>query len=139
MLHIIAGTKGKGKTCHIVEMANNAVNTADGNIIFLDNGSRLIYQLDSMIRLINTSNYPIHNFDAFIGFVSGIAAGNHDIECIFFDNFIELSTLTGNDLTEYLDMMYKISVKFSILFILSISTEEYEIPEKYEKNIIMTV
>ena len=36
MVQIIAGRKGKGKTKHLLDMANNGIKAATGSIVYLD-------------------------------------------------------------------------------------------------------
>ena len=68
MVQIIAGVKGEGKTKRMLDHAHNAVQTAKGNIVYLDKSVQNIHELDNKVRLINVSEYPIrchpfHDFD----------------------------------------------------------------------------
>ena len=71
MVQIIAGNKGKGKTKHLLDMANGSVKTAAGSIVYLDKSSKHMYELNNRIRLINVNEFPIGNSQGFIGFISG--------------------------------------------------------------------
>lgn len=137
MIKIIAGEKGKGKTTKLVDIANDSVNEVDGNIVFLDSGSQLIYRLDKGIRLINILEYQINSYDTFIGFICGLAAGNHDIDYIYLDDYAKLGSVSSNDLEKDLDKLEELSTKFDITFIIGISTENHGIPEKYKSNVMV--
>ena len=40
MIQIIAGAKGKGKTKHLLAMANTAMTEAHGTVVYLDKNSK---------------------------------------------------------------------------------------------------
>ena len=40
MLKLVIGSKGKGKTKHMLETANNEAKTSDGLVIYLDKNSK---------------------------------------------------------------------------------------------------
>ena len=40
MVQIIAGRKGKGKTKHLLDMANSGIKAATGSIVYLDKSSK---------------------------------------------------------------------------------------------------
>ena len=74
MIDIIAGSKGKGKTKFLLEKANQAVKETNGTIVYIDKSTKHMYELNSEVRLINITEYPISSYDAFLGFISGIIA-----------------------------------------------------------------
>ena len=45
MIQIIAGEKGKGKTKHLIDRVNKAVESSTGNVIFLDKSTRHMYEV----------------------------------------------------------------------------------------------
>ena len=47
MVQIIAGRKGKGKTKHLLDMANNGIKAATGSIVYLDKSSKHMYELNN--------------------------------------------------------------------------------------------
>ena len=70
MIKIISGSKGKGKTKYLIQMANDAVKTAEGNVVYLDKNNKHMYELSNRIRLINVGDYHvIDTYDAFLGVV----------------------------------------------------------------------
>jgi len=87
LIHVIFGEKGAGKTKHIINMANEALCGAKGNIVFIDNNNQYMFDLKHNIRFINASEYHIDGPKMFFGFISGIAAQDFDIEYIFIDGF----------------------------------------------------
>ena len=53
MVTLIAGKKGSGKSKEIVKQANDELNTTKGNMIFIDDDNRPMYELHHDIRFIN--------------------------------------------------------------------------------------
>jgi len=139
MVQIIAGRKGKGKTKHLLEMANAAIREAKGSIVYLDKSSKHMYELSNKIRLINVNEYPITNSEGFIGFISGIISQDHDLEMMFLDSFLKLSCLEGEDITDTIKTLKKIGERYHVTFILSVSIDEAELPETMKADVIVSL
>ncbi|MFR7550400.1 MAG: hypothetical protein ACLUV8_11505 [Clostridium sp.] len=60
MVQIIAGKKGKGKTKHLLDMANAAIKGANGTVVYLDKSAQHMYELNNRIRLINVNEFQLH-------------------------------------------------------------------------------
>ena len=139
MVQIIAGNKGKGKTKHLLDMANNSIKPAAGSIVYLDKSSKHMYELNNRIRLINVNKFPIINSQGFIGFISGIISQDHDIETMFLDSFLKLACLEGEDISETIAVLEKLSADYSVNFVLSISMDSHEMPEAIQKDVIISL
>ena len=139
MVQIIAGNKGKGKTKHLLDMANNSIKTAAGSIVYLDKSSKHMYELNNRIRLINVNKFPISNSQGFIGFISGIISQDHDIETMFLDSFLKLACLEGEDISETIAVLEKLSADYGVNFVLSISMDSHEMPEAIQKDVIISL
>ena len=90
MIKLITGAKGTGKTKIIINMANDNVDTAKGDIVFLTDTDRYMYSLRYQVRVINTECLKRAGQSAvdereLVGFIRGILAGNHDIESFYID------------------------------------------------------
>ena len=139
MVQIIAGNKGKGKTKHLLDMANNSIKKAEGSIVYLDKSSKHMYELNNRIRLINVNEFPIGNSQGFVGFISGIISQDHDIETMFLDSFLKLACLEGEDISETITSLEKLSAKYNVNFVLSISMDSHEMPEAIQKDVIISL
>lgn len=139
MVRIIAGRKGKGKTKHLLDMANRSIKEANGSIVYLDKSSKHMYELSNKIRLINVNEYPILNSDGFIGFVCGIISQDHDLETMYLDSFLKLSCLEGEDIKSTIKTLEKIGEKYHVTFVLSISLDKDELPENVRTNVILSL
>ena len=139
MVQIIAGRKGKGKTKHLLDMANNGNKAATGSIVYLDKSSKHMYELNNRIRLINVNEYPVATSQGFIGFICGIISQDHDIETMFLDSFLKLAGLEGEDISETITTLEGISEKYSVNFVLSISMDAAEMPENAQKDVVVSL
>ncbi len=139
MVQIIAGNKGKGKTKHLLDMANNSIKKAEGSIVYLDKSSKHMYELNNRIRLINVNEFPIGNCQGFVGFISGIISQDHDIEIMFLDSFLKLACLEGEDITPVINELEEISQKFHVDFVLSVSLDADDLPENAKKDVIISL
>ena len=136
---IIAGRKGKGKTKHLLDMANNGIKAATGSIVYLDKSSKHMYELNNRIRLINVNEYPVAASQGFIGFICGIISQDHDIETMFLDSFLKLAGLEGEDISETITTLEGISEKYNVNFVLSISMDAAEMPENAQKDVVVSL
>lgn len=139
MVQIIAGRKGKGKTKHLLDMANAGIKSASGSVVYLDKSSKHMYELSNKIRLINVKEYPIVTSEGFIGFICGIISQDHDIETMFLDSFLKLASLEGEDVGDTISTLEKISDKYSVNFVLSVSMDAAEMPENVQKDVVISL
>lgn len=136
MIQIICGEKGKGKTKEMLQKANDAIKDVQGAIVYVDKSSKHMYELNNQVRLINITEYPVDTYEGFVGFVSGLLSGNHDIECVFFDSLIKISHVEEDNLSELLSTMDKLSDGKT--FVLSVSMAEGDLPDFAKDKILIS-
>jgi len=139
MVQLIVGKKGKGKTKCLLDKVNTEVKNVLGSVVFLDKNTKHMYELNNKIRLIVVPEFMISNSDEFIGFVSGIISQDHDLQQMYFDGFLNISCLEGKDITDTIEKLEKLSEKFNIDFILSVSMDESELPENVRSKVVISL
>ena len=139
MVQLIVGKKGKGKTKCLLDKVNTEVKNVLGSVVFLDKNTKHMYELNNKIRLIVVSDFMITNPDEFIGFVSGIISQDHDLQQMYFDSFLNISCLEGKDITDTLAKLEKLSEKFGVEFVLSLSLDESELPESAKSKVVISL
>ncbi len=92
MVTLIIGKKGSGKTKKLIQRANEAVARSSGNVVVIDKGAKLTYDVTHKARLIDTDAYGVKGYDMLYGFISGICAGNYDVTDIFVDSTFKIAT-----------------------------------------------
>ncbi len=86
MIKVIMGLKGSGKTKKLISAIQDAVATESGDIVCIEYGKKLTYDVNYKVRLVDSEEYGIDNVDKLKGLLSGLHAGNFDITCVFIDN-----------------------------------------------------
>ncbi|MBO5986763.1 MAG: twitching motility protein PilT [Lachnospiraceae bacterium] len=139
MVQLIVGEKGKGKTKHLLDKVNNEIKTIPGNIVYLDKSTKHMYELNNKVRLIDVSQYAIEDNAEFLGFISGIISQDHDLQQMYFDSFLKIAKLEGQDITPAIAKLEKISERFGVDFILSVSLNEDALPEELKSKVLISL
>ena len=129
MVYLVTGPRGSGKTQQMIDLANEKVKTSNGNVVFIKKSHKDTYTVDFNIRVIRMADYPdVLTLEEFVGFLYGMAAGNHDIEAVFIDSVLKQANITLESLAAFLHKLSKISTENNIDFYLSISADKKDIP-----------
>ena len=80
------GLKGSGKTKKLIDGINAAVASASGDVVCIEYGKKLTYDVTYKVRLVDSKEYGIRSSEMLKGFLSGLHAGNFDITNVFIDN-----------------------------------------------------
>jgi len=118
MIQLLVGEKGSGKTKVLLEKANEAAASAQGNIVFIDKDNSHMYELKNNIRLVNVSEYDIEGAAQFAGFIAGIVSADHDLEQIFVDRFAKIA---GDDFEDAIVKVNALTEKYNIKCTASVS------------------
>ena len=86
MIQVIMGLKGSGKTKKLIDSIHEAVANASGDVVCIEYGKKLTYDINYRVRLVDSQEYGISNPDMLKGFLSGLHAGNFDITNVYIDN-----------------------------------------------------
>ncbi|WP_322199150.1 hypothetical protein [Acutalibacter intestini] len=128
MVTLLTGKKGSGKTKKLIEMVNAALEKSNGNVVVIEKGQQMTYNIPYAARLVDSDAYDIKGEDALLGFISGICAGNYDVTDIFVDSTLKI-TGTGAEACAYLvPELKKLSESASTSIVLSISAADEDIP-----------
>jgi len=137
MVKLIVGTKGSGKTRKMINLANDQVNDAKGNLIFINKDKRLMYDLQHDIRFISVEDYDIKDVEGYTGFLNGIICSNHDIETIYIDSILKHANIGMVDVVGFLDKLHLMGEKSGLDFKVSISSSIEEMPEEIKKYVAL--
>ncbi len=91
MLKLIIGLKGTGKTKHLIELVNASLNTTDGDVVCVEKGNKLRFDIKYQCRLIEADEFGIDNADRLYGFIAGLLASNNDIKHLFIDSAYKIA------------------------------------------------
>jgi hypothetical protein len=110
MLKLMIGVKGTGKTKTLIEKVNAAAAVSAGDVVCIEKGTGLRFDIKSKVRLIDTEEYIIRDADALYGFIAGILASNYDVTDLFVDNTLKIC---GGDATKLDALLDKIAALLS--------------------------
>ncbi|MFR3201684.1 MAG: hypothetical protein ACLTOZ_03165 [[Clostridium] leptum] len=133
MITLIIGNKGSGKTKRLIQLANEAVEKSNGNVVVIEKGAKLTYDVSHKARLIDIEQYNVSGFDAFYGFLSGICAGNYDVTDIFVDSTLKI---TGRDFEALADFVAKANelAHSEVKIVMLISADASELPARIDAD-----
>ena len=133
MIQVILGKKGSGKTKRLIDLANDALKSEHGVIVFVDDDQRYMYDLRHEIRFVNAGEFALgehRSADWFYGLLGGMLAVNFDISLIFVDAFARLINNTDwNQLGDLFDRLEKLSSQHNCDLVLSVSGDPEKLPE----------
>ena len=129
MIHVIMGLKGSGKTKKLIEAINTAVSSANGDVVCIEYGRKLTYDLTYKVRLVDSKEYGINSPAMLKGFLSGLHAGNFDITNVFIDNLYKTigdDTVAGE---EFVAWCAKFAADNNMEITITISQDPSEVSE----------
>ena len=141
MIQIISGVKGSGKTKRLLDQTNDALKVEHGDIVFIDDDKRYMYDLRHEIRFVDASEYPaVYKCGAheFLGFLCGMLSADFDLSLVAVDAFKKLvrTDLDTEEMRDFFAQLENLSEKHHCNFVLSISSAAEDVPEFIEKYVL---
>ena len=136
MIELIYATKGSGKTKRLIDLANAELATTKGDIVFIDDDKRYIYDVKHQIRFVDVTDYGIDSCDSLYGLLCGMVAQNFDIEAIYIDAFLKIIGMAPEDIEEYVQKIERLTEKSQFKVVISLSADPSQAPEHLKKYII---
>lgn len=135
MIHLIVGNKGSGKTKALITRCNEAVSASSGNVICLEKGLKLTYDISHKARLVDTDEYEVEGFDALYGFLAGLLAGNYDITHIFVDATLKIGGRDYEAFADLIDRLSKLGAASHVEVTFTVSCDPHELPARVQEYI----
>ncbi len=125
MVRVIMGAKGSGKTKQLIELINYAAENELGNVICIEAGKKLKFDISNRVRLIDSREFATNDFVFLRGFISGLYASNYDITHVFIDSLCKIvpSDPASLDVEEFLQWLSGFSDAHRIKFTVTISAD----------------
>lgn len=132
MIKLITGKKGTGKTKVLINLINDAVKSTNGDLICIEKGAKLTYDISYKVRLVDADRFGIQGYDAFYGFIAGMLAGNYDIKEIFVDGILKIGGADFEELGATLAKLESLSGEDTMITF-TVSADAGELPESVTK------
>ena len=129
MIHVIMGLKGSGKTKKMIDGINAAVAQAHGDVVCIEYGKKLTYDISYKVRLVDSKEYGICNPCMLKGFLSGLHAGNFDITHVFIDNLYKTIGQDKAAAEEFLNWCAKFAADNNMEITITVSEDPAEASE----------
>ncbi len=130
MVTLLIGKKGSGKTKKLIQLANEAVAASQGNVVVIEKGAKLTYDITSKARLIDTDQYGVAGYDMLFGFLSGICAGNYDVTDILVDSTFKIAPEGVAGLEAFTAKLQTLSETSNANIVMLISASEDDLPSE---------
>ena len=121
MVKLIIGVKGTGKTKALISMVNEAVEKSNGNVVCIEKGVGLRFDIKPTVRLINTNEYLVFDAEALYGFVAGILASNHDVTDLFIDGALKIANNDVAGLEAFVKAVDELTAKLDVNVVMTSS------------------
>ena len=133
MLKLIIGVKGTGKTKALINMVNTAVEKSNGDVVCIEKGVKLRYDVKYQARLIDTEEFYIFDAQALYGFIAGIFASNHDVTDLFIDSALKICDNDAAAFDVFVEEVSKLADKVGVNVVMTSSIPVEEASETVNK------
>ena len=135
MVKLIIGVKGTGKTKTLIDMVNKAQNETNGCVVCIEKGSKLRYDVNSQVRLIDTIEYLVTDSQSLFGFVAGILASNYDVTDIFIDSCLKICNEDVSAFEKFLLEVEALALKSNVNVVMTSSLPVESVSDVMKKFI----
>lgn len=133
MIQLIIGEKGSGKTKKMVEQLENSLATNKGNIVCVEKGAKLTYDISHKVRLTDVDHYKVTGYDSFYGFLAGMMAGNFDISEIYVDGILKMVGKDYEELGRLFEKLDLLSNESDTKLVITVSEDIKNLPASVTK------
>jgi len=126
MMKLIIGKKGSGKTKTLIDMVNSALDTTKGDVVCIEKGDKLKFDIRYQCRLIDAEQYAISDAQSLYGFIAGILASNHDVTDLFIDSALKICKNNTAEFDQFLQEVDALLKNYTVNCVItsSIGVEE---------------
>ena len=114
------------------DLDGDAVKTSKGNVVVVEKGMKLTYDIAPAARLIDLDEYKISGGEMLYGFVAGLMASNYDITDLYIDGILKVLDHDINRLGVVLDEIAA-AAGDSIKVTVTVSADEAALPHDVKK------
>ncbi len=136
MIQLIYGAKGSGKTKRLIDLANAELNTTKGDVVFIDDDKRYMYDVKHQVRFVDVKDYSIDSMDSLYGLLCGMVAQNFDIEAIYIDAFLKIIGKDASEIESDIKKIKKLTEKNEFKAVIIVSADADEAPDYLKEFII---
>ncbi len=133
MLKLIIGVKGTGKTKNLINLVNTAVDNSHGDVVCIEKGTKLRYDVKYTARLIDVAEYFVDDAQSLYGFIAGILASNHDVTDLFVDSALKICNNDTAAFDRFVEEVNTLAAKLNVKITMTSSIPAEEASETVKK------
>ena len=133
MLKLIIGVKGTGKTKNLINLVNTAVENSHGDVVCIEKGTKLRYDVKYKARLIDVNEYFVSDAQSLYGFIAGILASNHDVTDLFVDSALKICNNDVAAFDKFVEEVNALVAKLNVKVTMTSSIPAEEASETVQK------
>ena len=133
MLKLIIGVKGTGKTKNLINLVNTAVENSHGDVVCIEKGTKLRYDVKYKARLIDVNEYFVSDAQSLYGFIAGILASNHDVTDLFVDSALKICNNDVVAFDKFVEEVNALVAKLNVKVTMTSSIPAEEASETVQK------
>lgn len=133
MLKLVIGVKGTGKTKNLINLVNTAVENSQGNVVCIEKGTKLRYDVKYKARLIDVNEYFVADAQSLYGFIAGILASNHDVTDLFVDSALKICENDVAAFDKFVEGVGALSEKLNVKIVMTSSIPVEDASETVKK------
>ena len=136
MIRLIVGHKGSGKTKRLIDRINLDAKKSEGALVCIDLGTKLTYDINYVVRLVDVQQYHITGYDQLYGFISGLCAANYDITHLYMDSILKIGGRDYAALGKFFTDLSVVLDAANIEMVFTVSCEPEDLPEDIRSMMI---
>ncbi|WP_235700125.1 hypothetical protein [Clostridium senegalense] len=134
MINVFCNEKGSGKTKALVNLANEKACKAKGNIVYIDDDNKMLFQLDRNIRFVCAEDFKLKTAKEIEGFLCGIVSQDYDVEYVMVDGIMKKVDI--EEMPKLFDKIKYLVDNHNIKFYINISGNSEELPKEVRKYVV---
>ncbi len=135
MIQVFFNNRGSGKTKALINLANDKVDFCKGNIVYIDDDSRPLLELNRKIRFIATKDFQLTDYNSFYGFLCGILSEDYDVDTIFIDGLSNIIQGSIENATHLFCELENLSNERSLNIYININADNQAMPDFIKKYV----
>ena len=136
MVQLIYGVKGSGKTKRLIDMVNQEAAESKGDVVFIDDNKRYMYDVRHQVRFVDVSEYGIHSEESLYGFLCGMLSQNFDISAIYLDAFLHIVGKAPDELESLFTKILNLSESNHCKIVMNVSGDPQKMPAFLKEYVV---
>ena len=136
MLQLIVGVKGTGKTKRLIQLVNERAEASQGDVVCIEKGEKLRFDIKYQVRLINTDEYSIAGANGLYGFLAGILASNHDVTDVCVDSTLKICNKDLSAFESIVENLNALSEKAGVQLVMTVSVAPEDLSAATQKYVL---